>query len=686
MDILCRIRKLNRDMRLVNLSLGQVKELVRNFVRQSGWSISDEQESRDCFSLTAQNPKASLLTLFLKREPQIVNYSIFQEDKRCRIEILFDFFHNFHNLFYQLLVMWLGFVLLALYIGYSIYRWSLIHKVSPGMITNFYHAPLLLFFMVPFGFSLPIIWVTFDRKYFNFKKNFYNKIKDLTGINEIILTKGAGFPALFEVFFVQSIALLSFTIFFIKSMSFTYSVFEQMIIFVLVFLFFCCTLLGLILFRPTASIRLSLCQIGLVAGVIISVYSLTPFLSAGLSGYILQMKEAVLSIRHSATIQNALSTPRNIASANFISICIAYSSLVAVILVTLYGLLKIPPWMSETRHWYKTSHSKSDFQLSFKSSFSSKIFCLLIVIIWLICIVAVLPGIYFSISSLEFFVLGKNQVFGNRYTAAMTENIRVIFDYLSLSHGINLPITYIVRGILGLYSAPVCWILFVFILRRIRETFNIYKIIAVRQQIPINLRQKILEICSSSKIKPPSVIIKDSPLVSSNVMQVFLTGDVLMITSKTLEVLNEQELEALLAHEVRHLRTHSFMYNFLDFLSEWTLFGKGFLAVILNTKQLEFEADDFALDWLKRRGESKHTLINLLNKILIANSMYKYMAYSNSLLAFDDMEISEVNSKGKNFTFRESLKLLYELYFGDLIISYVHPTVEERIERIEAIA
>jgi len=221
------------------------------------------------------------------------------------------------------------------------------------------------------------------------------------------------------------------------------------------------------------------------------------------------------------------------------------------------------------------------------------------------------------------------------------------------------------------------------IFRKTKEALSLYK---NKNAVPESVVQKVNLISESRGMKMPKIVIINSPFVFSNIKWIMPFRSILTITDKTAEFLNEQELEALLAHEIGHIKKHAHIYTFLNFFSEWTLFGKGFLTAVLDSRQTEYDADDFCLKWLNERGMSKKVLIDLLNKTLTINSVFKYVAQSSSLLAFNEAEISHDRADYENPGLKEKLKLLYEFYFGDLILSYVHPTIEERVRRIEALA
>jgi Zn-dependent protease with chaperone function len=225
-------------------------------------------------------------------------------------------------------------------------------------------------------------------------------------------------------------------------------------------------------------------------------------------------------------------------------------------------------------------------------------------------------------------------------------------------------------------------ILAVIAFRKVKETTGILLARVSDLKQKEKLHDIVKGISSYAGVREPLIAVKNSNLIAGFAAGLFPFCSAIVLTRKAVDSLKEDELEALVAHEIAHLKRHSFVFGFLNFISEWTLFGKGFLAVLLDTKRIEFEADDFSLAWLKKRGFQKEVLMNLLNKTMAVNAMSRYLAVSKPLFAFD--ETGNEDMGGDKMSFRKKLSLLYEVYFGDFIIPYIHPSIEERVRRIEA--
>ena len=275
-------------------------------------------------------------------------------------------------------------------------------------------------------------------------------------------------------------------------------------------------------------------------------------------------------------------------------------------------------------------------------------------------------GFFLAFLALRYALLGKSSFF-------LEKILGTTFDAGGIAG-------FFSRLICIVYAIPFLAIFCVFIFKWFGEFIDIGK----SQINPASKKlQKFLrQICDFISIRSPQIIVDNSPFITSNVSYVLGVGGVLRISNGVLRLLQDDELQAILAHEIHHLERHSSRFWWADFLSEWTLFGKGCLAMTYDSRQIEFECDEFAVRYLTSNGIRKTALIKALNKAVIANSMLEHLAPSKSMLSFVD---SGLPIKEDKINTKEKLKWLYELFFGDLIISYIHPTIEERIKRIEAL-
>ena len=170
----------------------------------------------------------------------------------------------------------------------------------------------------------------------------------------------------------------------------------------------------------------------------------------------------------------------------------------------------------------------------------------------------------------------------------------------------------------------------------------------------------------------------DAPLETQ---YVFGIGMVLWLPEKTLERLAWKNLIAILAHEMYHIKKHNFLFSILCELSEWTLFGKGFLVFSLNTHKIEYEADAFAVKYLETNNLSKDSLIEGLDIISLEFAKRKNNLNKGGL----HFSLIKPKQKNENITFLEKLNIFLGFYYGDEILTYLHPSINQRKEKIKAL-
>jgi len=152
----------------------------------------------------------------------------------------------------------------------------------------------------------------------------------------------------------------------------------------------------------------------------------------------------------------------------------------------------------------------------------------------------------------------------------------------------------------------------------------------------------------------------------------------------------EEELEILIAHELWHIKKHTLKRKILCFLSDYSLFGNGFLALLQNSYQVEQEADNFAVKWVTNKYQNKMRAIGALksllerieevswkNTIFRVGSSLNFAMFKENSCRVDFLKIfNELSWVQKA---KINIKLFYQIYFGEEIQSYFHPSVNQRI-------
>jgi tRNA G10 N-methylase Trm11 len=124
-------------------------------------------------------------------------------------------------------------------------------------------------------------------------------------------------------------------------------------------------------------------------------------------------------------------------------------------------------------------------------------------------------------------------------------------------------------------------------------------------------------------------------------------------------------------------------------MSDITFCGSAFLNILQNSFSLELKADDDAFEWLKNNNIPYKYIISLLEKKNIDQAM-SYIFING--LSFQGMSASKknINNEYYNKTFLQrrkiDIKIFTQIYFNQSIISYIHPSNEFRINRINKIA
>lgn len=263
---------------------------------------------------------------------------------------------------------------------------------------------------------------------------------------------------------------------------------------------------------------------------------------------------------------------------------------------------------------------------------------------WGLCALANILGVYFSLSVFEYLLIGRNQLFPLTQTGALTAAFG--------------------KPAMALYSFPMLAILMTLIFRWLNQLLR-----AMRAETPEWLEQDVARMAVDCGVSTPAIVVVDDIRADADTSRALPLGNVLTLTNTTLKVLTGDELRAVIAHELWHFRKHSSLFSFLDLLSRWSLFGKGFLTVMLNTKAMEYQADAHAVAYLVRAGMSQaaatQVLAKALETIVAHNEVAKYLT------------ASQVRPT--------RVRMFYEIYFGDRIWWYAHPTIDERIRRLETL-
>jgi len=155
---------------------------------------------------------------------------------------------------------------------------------------------------------------------------------------------------------------------------------------------------------------------------------------------------------------------------------------------------------------------------------------------------------------------------------------------------------------------------------------------------------------------------------------------------------NGRELAVVLAHESYHLKRHWLILLACRIFSEITLFGHGGLLATQDSFAWEFAADDQAIRYCDKSKPkiSREFYKEVLCKIRDMNSASKIDGRHTALaMAAPYMPTPEIEQIEEEVLrswwemFLRSYRLFVEFHFGDDGRVYFHPSVDDRIARIE---
>jgi Zn-dependent protease with chaperone function len=155
-------------------------------------------------------------------------------------------------------------------------------------------------------------------------------------------------------------------------------------------------------------------------------------------------------------------------------------------------------------------------------------------------------------------------------------------------------------------------------------------------------------------------------------------GPVVEVSGDVLEGLNESECEAVVSHEIYHAKHHSVAVVAGRMLSHLAMCGQGLVMSLVNTRELEYAADAYAVGYLRSTGRRSDVLVSAITKLHI-----KQMRAIDFSGATNLPTLSDLRQGGSVRSVINQLKVIIAVHCGDLVIAYHHPTLEQRIREIQ---
>jgi Zn-dependent protease with chaperone function len=673
---------LGADIRIVDISKTAVLELARSFIGVNKLHIErDEDLDTAVTHIRAVHPIDSYLKFWWKGTPQVIDWKIVElTADETQIETRFDFQRKYRIWFWGILI-----ILSALFTNF--YEASREDYLSAFVITLFVAFAIVLFVskfcLVNFDVSLGHFWKTVRE--------------ENTPYSEKILQSNSSFPDATKIIVFILAGFIVFATTHLELIDMLQSLLKSPAV-ILIFLVIICSTLAFFSARnPDVSPRLRfvILNLGLIAS-ITAFYSLPYVFGYGgtVSGLYKQYasveallkdnQDSELSLLNQEIMGKLKKQLRIFALINFVGIL-----MVAYLVVVVIGQAsKVKDWRKEffgSKKW-TLSHIKIVDTQRFGREFSYGI-----LMFWIGVSVCLYASMYMILSLLEFTILNKNLLFHTNMGQVFYNDtlvlISVVFAPLMSKPFADL----FARLILVVYCMPLLWLIY----KVLRKRLIVYsKNLRERNEFILDdatdsfgLRGSVGEIAQSFGVATPDIVMVPSgiPMLGTKYIgfPYFRSYVILSEGCLNCQKLKREALLGLLAHEIYHIKRHNCKWYALNLLSEYTIFGSGFLAVMVNSYQHELDADRYAAEWVKKRGPVSDYISGL-------ETMNSAQGGLGTLKLTRSNGQTEEKDEGKKESFLKRLKsnldLLFEIYFGEDILSYIHPPVEERIQRIRAMA
>jgi Zn-dependent protease with chaperone function len=337
-------------------------------------------------------------------------------------------------------------------------------------------------------------------------------------------------------------------------------------------------------------------------------------------------------------------------------------------------------------------HRAMDFR-SFSREFHFSVF-----FFWIVISGGIYYGMYTALSVFTFNALGISLPLAAAASKKFCDDV-ITMSYFCFGNIFSDSIAIVIaKIIILLYTVPLFLILFNVGKKRLIAYLNTIK--EFRGDKPqkyndsINLVGLCKDIAMDIGVQTPDIAV--TPLIIPKMRAEYIGFPYFksyISMSKACFKLEDSEIEGPMAHEIFHIKHHSFKWYLLNLLSDFTLFGNGFLAVLTNSYLNELKADEFAAQWLQKRNIPLSNFINAL-KFLVGSADYaKKEDMSLGLGIEEEKEEKEEMSVGSHSErlktilsrIKNNFNIVFEMYFGNHIMSYIHPSLEERIARVKAI-
>lgn len=699
------------DIRLIDGDFTSAIEAIREYLSIAKFKLNQEELSQTNADIKASNTQRSVLKLFLLNSPQLVSFHLKQKsNEQIQIESDFELFKYFRFFHYTCLIIsscCFSFCM-SMHLNSVFYRF-----ISSDCLGGLFLNKWLYFF---FSFLFIIFSVVIINKRGSgaskelFLKKLYEALHKKNFTNEIVIQDNVSIQDLLKSFFVF-ITFVVTTLFISSSPLNFINEFPNMSIFLGGLIIIGSVLLIIALtinFTSSIGEKGVFLLLGLTLCIPIALHSNIPVL-LDFSDKFNQRLEKYSKIERitknnsaKMTIWEKYKNSDNGVERIMMFIPMSYFGLwLAVSLSVLYFFINIidaPIRTIKNQKHFASNHKDSIYNKSLQPENTSYIFNFLIFFLWAVISITLLSGLYFTLTIFERTILGTNFIFNSDLGVLFFENTKIAFSIFSqLLNDINTPQLFH-KILMIIYTLPIFILFFLVLRKNLKSALEGYSLLRncfdKHESIESQLTEKINRICKFINVKVPAIKVINSPdiIAETKYLGFPIFKNILIISEGTWNELgsNEDELYTLLAHEIWHIKKHTLTRKILCFFSDYSLFGNGFLSLLQNSFKIEKEADNFAIKWLLKKHQdgdkaitSLKSLLERIEEIHLKNIFFQATNSFNFAMLKDeysrDAILKKYDSSSKTEKVKINLKILYQIYFGDEIQSYFHPSNSQRI-------
>ena len=201
--------------------------------------------------------------------------------------------------------------------------------------------------------------------------------------------------------------------------------------------------------------------------------------------------------------------------------------------------------------------------------------------------------------------------------------------------------------------------------------------------------QKLCQIRESNIFKPDIIIMKSGiPFAGVHSIGIFKAKYVLLISTGAIAILENQDLDAILAHELAHIELgHSQTDRLLRYLGRITMLGDGFIRILEDTYNNEKKADDFAKSVYKIPPDLITNWIRRFGYIAITKRFYNKAKTENFIQgAAIKFDIKDIQKATSNEPWISKVKIAFNIYMDQYLglkySGYWHPSLLARKESL----